>query len=90
MTPAPDPGARLAADRLQLEHPAWLIPLGQVRPPVLGVPLFAAASGTLLSGADPADLANRMRTAELAAQPGRLPPLPDLTDSATPRTTGNK
>jgi len=76
----PDPrdedACRMAAARLQREHPNWLVIWGCYTRSYVAFPLFAAPRGTILTAAAPDEMAARMRRQERSA--GVRVPRPSL------------
>ena len=66
---------RRIAKRIERGNPQWLVMWGCLLAPVLGLPLFNAQPGTIISAPSPQELITLMRQAESAAGPGpRSPP----------------
>jgi hypothetical protein len=79
VSPPYDPGQRKAADRIQRQHPAWLVMYGPWTRHFWAYPLFPVPRGTILNAPSTGELVAWMRTTELAAsdqppaRPGRQP-----------------
>lgn len=89
---SPDPdnedACRTAAARLQHDHSHWLVMWGCYTRNYIAFPLFAAPRGIILTAADPAQLAARMRTQERSARVSvpQPSPSPDWQETDRQRT----
>jgi len=74
MTAGPDDLARATAQRIERDHPGWLILWGYHSRLYWAFPRFQAPPGTIVAAPDAAELTTRMQHAELAASAHRPPP----------------
>jgi hypothetical protein len=79
--PIDEDAARQIANRLEAEHPLWMVVFGVYTQQFVCFPKFEAPGGTMLIATYPHALPDRMRRAEQAIGQSR----PEIVSSAPPR-----